>query len=264
MKKLSVFFAAVLCAAAFAGAEGESFPRVLSLLDRASRMPGSLFHSAEEKIELESSYRSSINVFLLTCRDERRALIDAGFGPGLLKELTARKIPCESISAVFITHIHPDHVGGLVLEDGRPAFPKAKIYIARREYEAWKRDPRRARLGKCFEPFRERIVLFDYDRELENWGLLPLLYPGHTPGHTVYKIAGQEAYFVGDIVHAADLQIAHPGYCARYDMEPARAVVSRRELLLRGGVWYGSHIPFPGVVRIGRAPDGTFRAVPKQ
>ena len=263
MKRLSVFLAAVLCgAAAVAGTEGESVPRVVPLLDRASRMPGSLFHSTEEKVGLKSSYPSAINVVLLSYKDGRCALIDTGFGPGLQRELAERKIPCGSISAVFITHIHPDHVGGLVAEDDRPAFPKAKIYVARREYEAWQRDPRRAALGKCFEPCRERIVLFDFDKALENWGLLPLLYPGHTPGHTVFKIAGKEAYFVGDIVHAVDLQVPHPGYCAKYDMEPARAVASRRELLMRGGVRYGSHIPFPGCVRISRAPDGTFRAVP--
>ena len=126
-------------------------------------MPGSLFRSIDpqEKFRAADSYTASLNVFLIQDRKNGvNALIDAGYGRtggGLLKELEKRKLGPEDISAVFITHIHPDHVGGLTAPDGTAAFPKARIYIARREYEEWSRDASRAGLAKHLTPNRERI-----------------------------------------------------------------------------------------------------------
>ena len=62
--------------------------------------------------------------------------------------------------------------------------------------------------------------------------------------------APEPVFFVGDIVHAGELQIPHPGFCARFDRDPETAVKSRRELLERAPVWHGAHLPFPGIVRV--------------
>ena len=225
---------------------------ITAIQEQSMMMPGSLFRSASEKLPLRKAYPASCNVFLMTLKDGTRCLIDAGFGKGLFRQLRELGIPRESISAVFITHIHPDHVGGLIDADGTAAFSRAKIYISRKEYNAWKKDAARARMAGCLEPYHGRIVLLDYDKEVQPYGLTPLDYSGHTPGHTVYRIGNRNEYFVGDIVHAADLQVPHFSYCARYDMNPRRAVASRKGMLLQRGIWYGAHIPYPGKIGIVR------------
>jgi glyoxylase-like metal-dependent hydrolase (beta-lactamase superfamily II) len=218
-------------------------------------------------------FASSLNVFLLETK-EGRYLIDAGHDQArgsLRQKLTAGRIPPESIRAVFITHIHPDHVGGL-LWDGKPLFPNAEIYIAEKEYKGWQKDERRAGLAKYIAPYEKRLKLFDGKASLPG-GLTPILLPGHTPGHTVYQFspAGKEggcAYFVGDILHAVELQVPRPTVCARYDSEPAAAVQSRKALFLLAEksslpntipVIFGAHFPFPGCARL---HNGEYLAFP--
>ena len=237
---------------------------VIAVEDQPGRMPGALFKSIDpaKGAPAKKFYASSINVFLVKDKKSGKLfLIDAGFGrksSRLLPLLEGAGIRPEMISGVFITHIHPDHVGGLTLPDGKIAFPQAKVYIARKEYEAWKNDPNRAGLAKHLTPCEKTIVLFDFGKEIPGTGLTPLLYPGHTPGHTVFDLRtgpkGERVTFAGDIVHAAELQLRDPGYCARFDMDPRTAVESRKKLIERGGRWFGAHIPFPGQARIAGAP----------
>lgn len=236
---------------------------VVAIEDQPGRMPGALFKSIDptKGIPAKKFYASSINVFLIKDKKSGKLfLIDAGYGRAasrLLPLLEGAGIRPETISGVFITHIHPDHVGGLTLPDGRIAFPQAKVFIARKEYEAWKSDPKRTGLAKHLTPCEKTIVLFDFGKEIPGTGLTPLLYPGHTPGHTVFDLRtgpkGERVTFVGDIVHAAELQLRDPSYCARFDMDPRTAVESRKKLLERGGRWFGAHIPFPGQARIAAA-----------
>ena len=264
---------------------------IAAIQDRPMTMPGSLFRSIDpgETFEPADSYRASLNVFLI--RDEpsgRHALIDAGYGKAdsrLLERLAELNLRPEEISAVFITHIHPDHVGGLTTPEGRPAFPNAKIFIARKEYEEWRKDASRAALARHLTPNLDRLVLLEYDREVAPFGITPLYFPGHTPGHTVFEmkvesggetvvlarsapgyevfkvpVAGDRKvpdaiWFVGDIVHAAELQIPHPEFCARFDKDFETAVKSRRKLLESSPIWLGAHLPFPGVVAIDWQPE---------
>jgi len=251
---------------------------VYAIQDQANRMSGSLFRSIDpaSKVELLASYPASVNVFLLRKHEtDQYLLIDAGFGntkSQLLKSLASLGIAREKISAVFITHIHPDHVGGLLTPDGKVAFPSAKIYIAKKEYISWRQDPARMRLGAFLRPYGNALVLVDYEKDSTGLGMIPHCYPGHTPGHTVYtypakhhdsghKTLNETLWFVGDIVHAADLQIPHPDFCARYDMAPKTAVASRNALLLHSSPWFGAHLPFPGKITIirNKSADNTDR-----
>ena len=269
MKKFAAF--AFMAAAPLFGAEPqpegifmESYAdcTVVAIQDQSMTMPGSLFRSIDpgETFEPAAAYAASLNVFLIRDRERgTNTLIDAGYGKagsGLIKKLAALNVKPEDISAVFITHIHPDHVGGLTTPEGKPAFPNASILIARKEYEEWRKDPARAGLARHLTPNLDRLVLLEYDREVAPFGITPLCYPGHTPGHTVFKMQLRQGktletiYFVGDIVHAGELQIPRPQFCARFDREPETAVKSRRELLQNAPVWHGAHLPFPGVVRV--------------
>ena len=218
--------------------------RVYAIQDAQNSFPASLFAGSDPQerfAQTETEYEGSVNVFIVESKnDKRRIMIDAGFGAPrgqLLAEMKKVKLAPESVTDILITHIHPDHVGGL------PQFPNAKVHIAREEYDAWLRDPARKNLAK-FLPDAKSLDLFAYGAELFP-GLVALKAPGHTPGHTVYRL--NDRYFVGDIVHAAKLQIVHPAFCARYDRDPALAAASRRKALKEfRGEWFGAHIPFPG------------------
>ena len=241
----SMLLGALVCA----GAEVFDYPdcRIHALRDAANRFPAQLFASVdpnESFVQTERDYAGSVNVFVVEYKaDRRRVMIDAGFGAPrgkLLAEMKKAGIAPESITDILVTHIHPDHVGGL------PDFPKAKVHIAKCEYEAWANDPARRSLAR-YLPEAKDLDLFAYDAEIFP-NLVALKVPGHTPGHTVFRMGAR--YFIGDLVHAARLQIAHPAFCARYDMDPQQAAAGRRRALKEfRGEWYGAHIPFPGRYR---------------
>ena len=274
MKKLLAAFAAIASAAQIQAAPNPngivkfSYPErdIYSIQDQPMSMSGTMFRSVlpREKFRPGDSYQASLNVFLIMDgKSGKKYLIDAGYGKPhneLLPQLEKLNLKPADIDAVFITHIHPDHVGGLTTADGTPAFPNAKIYIARREYGEWLKDPKRKDLARHITPNQKNLVLMDYDEEVKPYGLTPLCYPGHTPGHTVFRMElaqkgkpdKKNIYFVGDIVHAAALQIPRPQFCAGFDMSPTAAAKSRRDLLRDADHWYGAHIMFPGVVRINR------------
>ena len=67
--------------------------------------------------------------------------------------------------------------------------------------------------------------------------------------------AGDRSAEVRGVRHAAELQIPHPEFCARFDKVPETAVKSRRKLLENAPRWHGAHLPFPGVVAIDWQPN---------
>ncbi len=235
--------------------------KIYSILDQSMKMHGSLFSTKGDRIDVKNEYQAAQNVFLVENKATAfRALVDVGFGnakSNLIKSLEIINIDPEEIQAVFITHIHPDHVGGLTKQNGKAAFPKAKIYIGRLEFESWEKDASRASLAVHFQPYKGRIVLMDYGKEIKQYGLKPLLFKGHTPGHTVYELTvtkgdskKETLLFVGDILHAVDLQVRNPEYCARFDKNIDEAIASRKAIFSMEKNCFGAHITFPGVIRI--------------
>ena len=240
---------------------------IVCIQDTPSKMPQSLFFDTANSgyKQVESAYDASVNVFLVK-KGGKSFLVDAGNeqGRGSLREkLRKLDVPAESITDIFITHIHPDHVGGLRW-DNKPLFPNATIHIASKEFEAWQKDSKRASLSKFILPYGNKIRLFQYEETL-SFGMIPMKRGGHTPGHTIFRMplgGEKEALFVGDIVHGVALQFPHPTFCAKFDAAPQEAVKSRIQTLQMKGVFFGAHFPFPGVSQGGIVlkgePDWSF------
>ncbi|USI72845.1 MBL fold metallo-hydrolase [Sphingomonas morindae] len=230
-------------------------------------------------------YEGMINAFLVNM-DRRLVLIDAGAGNlygteggGLKRAIIAAGYTPEDVDDVFITHLHEDHAGGLVL-DGKPLFANAVVHVARKEAAFWLDSRNQASVNDLLKPFfpavqkvvapyqkADRLALFDEGAALLP-GLTPIAAPGHTPGHSVYLLqdAGQSMLFWGDTVHIAPVQFPHPEVSIRYDWNVPIAVASRRMLLDRAaaGGWLvaGAHISFPGIGHIRAEGKGRYEWLP--
>lgn len=230
-------------------------------------------------------YEGMINAFLVNM-DGRLVLIDTGAGTlygkdggGLKRAIAAAGYTPDQVDDVFITHLHEDHAGGLVL-NGQPVFSKAIIHIPRKEADFWLDNRNQATVNDLLKPFfpavqkvvlpyqqSGRVKLFDEGAALVP-GLTPIAAPGHTPGHTVYLLqdSGQSLLFWGDTVHMAPVQFPDPKVAIRYDWNVPMAVAAREKLMARAASekWLvaGAHISFPGVGHIRRTGADRFEWVP--
>jgi glyoxylase-like metal-dependent hydrolase (beta-lactamase superfamily II) len=219
---------------------------------------------------------SAIMTFLVKTEGET-ILIDAGLGEPsgeraslLMAGLERIGVAPEDITLVLITHMHGDHIGGLV-RDGRKAFPSAHVLSARHEHDFW--------LGeKSAERFPDRKANIDLARRvfgiygaasetfefgaLAAPGIRALDARGHTPGHTAFLLesGGEKILFWGDLVHAAALQFPRPDINARYDMIPEEAAVSRARFMEMAAAEKlpvaGGHLPFPGIGTVEKTEAG--------
>lgn len=251
------------------------------ILDRDSAMKADLFSgplSPEERLRFMPGGQApaSVNIFLIKS-PAGLYLIDSGWGPspGGEKLVQARLekagVRLEDIDLVFLTHMHPDHIGGL-LKARAPALPKARIWVNKAEFEFWLSAANKGRSdekgiqGRLAAAYEGRIDLFEPGREIVP-GLTAIEASGHTPGHTVFslKSGGAELLFIGDLIHAAALQFPKPDECAGYDQDRVKAVESRRRILSLaadgGRTIAGAHIPFPGLGTVaGSGPGYSFNA----
>ena len=204
----------------------------------------------------------------LLIRDgSRTMLFDAGAAAapfaqaGRLPEaLRAAGVAPAQVTDVFISHGHPDHVGGLVTAQARPAFPRARVHVAAPEWEAMRADPEQAALTSAIAP---QVAPFAPDASLLP-NVTAVAVRGHTPGHTAYRITarGESLLFIGDSAHHAVVSVERPEWTIAFDVggDAAAAEESRRALLERaadeGWRLYAGHFPFPGVGRVQRRAGG--------
>ena len=209
-----------------------------------------------DALGLHEGVPTSMSCFLLRT-EGKTILLDAGLGAPfsqLMPKLTEQGVTPEELRLIYLTHLHPDHIGGL-LKDGQAVFPKAEVYVNRVEAEAWlAMEGDRSKLAKSvLQAYNSRLHLFEAGDTLEG-GVVSLAAYGHTPGHTVFQ--KDSILVIADLVHGAALQLEHPEYCPTYDMDPDAARASRLRLLQYARknhlTMYGMHLPASGSIKPAR------------
>lgn len=269
--KLLTAVAAILCAgaAAFAADSADvkefTFPndvKVYAIRDKSTTMKGTLFSdytktSSLKKKDLKEEYPSSVNCFVMRYKF-KTYLIDAGnFDPNgsLVTKLASINIRPTAVDYILLTHLHPDHIGGLVDKNAKAVFPNAKVYLSYEEWKYWSqvvkqnpKDDNTKILRQFLDAYNGRIQTLNFGEPVAQ-GVYAVKAVGHTPGHCYYRQG--KLRFVGDVMHAADLQIEHPEYCASFDNDQKQAYQTRVSFLetmsKEGNIVFGAHIPFPGV-----------------
>lgn len=212
-------------------------------------VPDSLWNA----LGLQEGVPSSVSCFLLQT-EGKNILLDTGYGltvSRLFPRLKELGVTPEEIRLIYITHLHSDHIGGL-LKDGMVTFPNAEIYVNRVEAEAWlAMEGGKSKLAKSvLEAYKEHLHLFEADDTLEG-NVKTIAAYGHTPGHTVFQ--KDSILVIADLIHGAALQLEHPEYCPTYDMDAKAATEARIRILKYARennlTMYGMHLPAPGFVK---------------
>lgn len=207
-----------------------------------------------EALGLQTGVPSSISCFLLNTGG-KTILLDAGLGAPfsqLASKLKEAGVSPGSLELIYITHMHPDHIGGL-LKDGGKMFPNAQLWINRVEVEAWKSMPedRAALPHAVLAAYGDNIHLFEAGDTLAG-GVVSIAAYGHTPGHTIFQ--KDDILIIADLMHGVALQVEHPEYCPFFDMDPEAATASRKRILdyarENGLTMYGMHLPAPGHITL--------------
>jgi len=182
------------------------------------------------------------------------ALAEAGYAP-------------DQIDVVVLTHMHGDHIGGLMSE-GAPTFPNARYVTGQAEYDFWAAQGNDG-FDANVRPMADNMTFLGDSGDVVS-GITGLAAPGHTPGHMVYRLDSEGAGLVifADLANHPVWSLARPDWELRFDADKAMAAASRRNVL--GMIAadrvpaIGYHMPFPAVGFVDTGSNGAeFRWVPE-
>ena len=254
MKLRNLSLLSLIACAMTACSSGQNDYEIFPIQDNLSpRMMGrTLFPDAPDsliaELGLEEGIPASVSAFLVKT-DGNEILFDAANGAPdsqLMPVLESLQTTADEIDYIFITHLHGDHIGGL-LKEVEAVFSNAVIYINKTEYDAWMAMKGRQSEGlrNICNAYGERVKTFTPEDELP-CGIEAVEAYGHTPGHTAYRVG--DALIAGDVMHGTALQARYPEFSAGFDMDKEMSVKTRRAILKmaeEGGKVYGMHFPAP-------------------
>ena len=224
---------------------------ILIINDTENRFAAKLFPTLDtypdaKNYLVDGSFAGIVRTFAIK-NGKRTILVDGGWGTesgkrGRTREILAQVgISANDITDILLTHLDIDHVSGLV-ENNAPVFANATLRLCRKEYDAWivqghvrnEASEKRAKAVVALYEKAGRLSLFNWGDEVLP-GITALDAAGHTPGHTAFTLTSKGASLVllGDLLHAADLQLMHPNVNSVYDHDPARAAEARNRILSR-------------------------------
>lgn len=237
---------------------GQPTDAVATLLQAAGEPTGVLHLSIQPLL-----VRSGTRVLLFDTGAAGASFARAGRLPASLR---AAGVEPAQVTDVFISHRHPDHVGGLLAGDGTLAFPNAAIHLSAPEWKALQRDKTQAALATAIAP---KVDAFMPGAELVRGVVTAVVDDGHTPGHSAYEIASGDArlLYIGDTAHHFVVSLQRPEWTVAYDENAPLAQTRRRALLQRAADddlrVYAVHFPFPGLGHVKAHGEG-FDWVPER
>jgi glyoxylase-like metal-dependent hydrolase (beta-lactamase superfamily II) len=212
-------------------------------------------------------------------------LFDTGYGPDaappvgrLIPHMAAAGIDPKSIDIVVLTHLHPDHANGIRSASGM-TFPNAEIKVPAQDWAFWMSDDHMARaqsnnmmkgyfanVRKVFAGLQDKVTKYDWNKEVAP-GITAFETSGHTPGHTSFTVQSGSAKMLiqADVTNIPELFLRHPDWHVAYDVDPERAVRTRRRFYDMASsektLISGFHFSFPSMGYVEK--DGKdFRLVP--
>lgn len=219
--------------------------------------------------------QTAFNAFLVNTGTQL-ILVDTGAGQcigatagQLSANMQAAGYKPEQVDTILLTHLHLDHVCGLVDAEKKPVFANATVFAAKAEADYWL-DP--AALAKAaagakefFKIAQDSTTPYVAAGRFKTFaaGQSPLpglveatLEAGHTPGSTTYRFTSQQQsiVFMGDLVHNLAVQFLHPEVSIGFDVNSQQAIASRQAVFSAAAAsktWVAAaHLPFPGIGHI--------------
>lgn len=262
------------------GANGRNIGdmKITALLDGSVELDAGIFADAdpaERQALLEGAGQTEgnivvdVNAFLLE-HSGKLTLIDSGtrdlYGPTLGKVPAVLKqlgVEPERIDHVLLTHMHNDHVGGLLDRNGAAAFPNAELVVSATEWDYWTSEDSFAAASEqgrfsftgaraAATVYKDRVKTFAREVEVLP-GVFPIALPGHSIAHTGFRLtSGSEQMIIwGDIVVSPQVQFAQPEWASTFDADAQLAITSRKRMFDEAAadriLVAGMHLPFPGI-----------------
>jgi glyoxylase-like metal-dependent hydrolase (beta-lactamase superfamily II) len=194
-------------------------------------------------------------------------LFDTGLAAeGTLAALTAAGYSADQVDIVVLTHMHGDHIGGLMGSDGStPTFANARYVTGGIEHNHWSGAADEG-FDKNVKPLNDKFTFLDDGGSVVS-GITGMAAFGHSPGHMVYQVEsdGQRLMITADTANHYVWSLQKPDWEVRFDADKAAAAAVRKQvfgMIAADKVpFIGYHMPFPGVGYVEAAGDG-FRYVP--
>lgn len=221
--------------------------------------------------------RTHFNAFLVNT-GAHLVLVDTGAGQcigetagSLVSNLKAAGYEPAQVDTIVLTHLHLDHVCGLVDKEGAAVFAQATVHVEQAEADYWLSPAVMAKAPAAaqeyFKVAQRSVAPYQAAGRLQTFTppanpvpeVQARLEAGHTPGSTTYRFTsgGQSIVFIGDLVHSLAVQFEHPEAGIRFDVSGPEAIKARNAVfgqLADEHVWVAAaHLPFPGTGHITRA-----------
>jgi glyoxylase-like metal-dependent hydrolase (beta-lactamase superfamily II) len=192
-------------------------------------------------------------------------LFDTGLSAaGTTAALAAAGYTPDMIDVVVITHMHGDHIGGL-MNEGAPTYPNARYVTGAVEFDSWDMSG-----NETFEaqmrPLAEKTEMINGGADVAG-GITAMEAFGHTPGHMAYMLdsGGKQLLIGADFANHYVWSLAHPDWEVKFDRDKEAAAATRRAILNMLAAdkvpMIGYHMPWPGIGFVETSGDG-FHFVP--